>query len=209
MGRFVLLYLFIGLVMGLAACAPQLEPEESCNFVRNSMERRVSWSDTPLVVGVEDTVPTYFHDEIKKAMHTWETVLGGKKLFKPELKTIHRSEVNTVNISFLWETSWAATPSGGASGIPGAKEQAKTSISFQSDNIYRAIVFYNAQDNEFSAGAHYGATDIASVTLHELGHAIGLDHIQQEDSVMYPKLKTNTVRMEPTETDINSLQCEY
>lgn len=195
--------------MGLAACAPQLDPEESCNFVQNSMQQRVSWVESPLVVGVEDTVPREFYPEIERAMAKWQQVLGGKQVFEPKVKSIRRNEVNTVNISLLWEMSWASTPSSGGNASTNNVEQAKTSISFQSDNIYRAVIFYNASQNLFSVGRMPGHTDMASVTLHELGHALGLDHIQSRTSVMYPKLMTNTERMEPTEEDVNSLQCEY
>jgi hypothetical protein len=194
--------------MGLAACAPQLEPEESCNFVQNSMGRRVSWATKPITVGVENTVPAAFYPEIEKAMAKWEEVLGGKKIFDPQLRTIRRDEVNSVNISMLWETAWASTPSSGNASV-NTVEQAKTSISFQSDNIYRAVVFYNVADNLFSVGEMPGHTDMASVSFHELGHALGLDHVQDTRAVMYPKLKTNTVRMDPTEDEVKSLQCEY
>jgi predicted Zn-dependent protease len=209
LGRFVLLYLVIGLVMGLAACAPQLDPEESCNFVQNSLKRRVSWATQPITVGVEDTLPSYFHDEIKSAIATWERVLGNSELFVDDLKTITRNEVDQVNISLLWELDWQSTPAAETSQDPSAVEQAKTSIAFQSDNLYRAMIFFNAAQNEFSVVKEPGRTHLASVALHEIGHALGLYHIDNKKAVMYPKLKTNTIRMEPSEMDITSLQCEY
>ena len=57
----------------IQACAPQFQPEESCNFVQNSQGQRVSWKDDlPIVFYIHESFPSEYKEALEASIEEWE-----------------------------------------------------------------------------------------------------------------------------------------
>lgn len=187
----------------LVACAPQVEPEESCNFIQNSQLQRVSWPHKSITVGLHKNVihenPEY-EAELEKALRRWVDA-SGTQLFG-SIQIVDDVDQGVVDILVRMETDWDDER---------YSEQAKTVLRYKGSDIYEAEVHLNREHNQFYAGVvkQAGKVHMESLLIHELGHAIGLKHISGEYSVMNTHLSTGKSRIYLSETDIQSVQCEY
>lgn len=102
-----------------------------------------------------------------------------------------------------WLTTWDSSES---------KEQGRTSVKWDISKIRDADIKINAQNFKYFLEGDSntsGKISIESLILHEMGHALGLKHIETTNSSMQPFLATAISRAVPAEVDINSLNCEY
>ena len=83
----------------------------------------------------------------------------------------------------------------------------------------REVERYNetfAESREFTQGDYYRTTitiytwsdrtELKLVLAHELGHALSLDHVENEDSIMYYLMGGQTGDLEPTEEDLAAFE---
>lgn len=192
----------------LVACGPKLQPQDSCNFVQNSQVQRVSWKGhLPISIWIHESVPAQFHPAVMRAMARWEYAIG-RPVFK--LGGIQKGEIATQRDNqntIYWMNTWSAGKTA---------EQARTTIFWTDATIDEADIFVNAsligeqQVFDFSAtDPSSSQVDFESLTLHELGHVLGLAHNTGERSVMNPNLASGLERRNVQGTDLNSLKCEY
>jgi hypothetical protein len=200
-------FLFVSLVLVsfiFIACQPKMKPEEDCNFVMSSHVQRVSWkNDLPVIMYIHASVPSEYKESLRLAAAQWNYKLG-KTFFSIQdgLESLPaESSKDGLNVIY-WKNSWEPSRS---------SEQARTTIHWRGDKIIEADINVNAKNNVFAAFGEIapGKVDFVSLMVHELGHVLGLQHIQGEESVMNPTLAQNIQRSEPTQTDLNSLKCEY
>lgn len=94
-------------------------------------------------------------------------------------------------------------------------EQARTSISFRGDYIYEADMLIDGSElfyySEAEARSSARRVQFKSLMVHELGHVLGLAHIEIPgvNSVMHPKLEYGQLRTTLDEVDVASIACEY
>ena len=197
------LSILIASSVGLVACQPKLDPEADCNFVMSSQIQRVSWKGKfPVKLYISQDVPIELRESIRIAASQWNYKLNKEALLIYEADNIPQSpEKDGVN-GIYWQTSWNDGK---------ATEQARTTIFWKGDTINEADVLVNAKDHMFSSfgSLEPSKIDFTSLMVHELGHVLGLQHVQSEPSVMAPTLSQSTARIVPTELDVNSLKCEY
>lgn len=183
------------------ACA-DMSPQESHNFVLNSQGQRVSWAKKKVTVGLHtsagdaDTIYA-----LEEALLIWEQMTG-LDLFE-YVGVLSQDEINKADIKIYWRKDvWEESKK---------MEQARTLIQWRGAEIYNAVMGINDKDYDFFVHEKvFGKVDLVAIFVHELGHALGLDHIIEPNSVMQPQLAKNVDdRRIPQPGDIESLQHEY
>ena len=186
------------------ACAEKPQPEESCNFVQNSLKQRVSWeNDVPVVFYIHRSVPGPFFGAIEQAIEEWN-IKAGRELIKIGgwTNSGEKPEKDGANIVY-WLNSWEKDR---------PFEQARTTIYWSEDRIYEADIRVNSKNFNFFwvEDPIVGHVDVQSLLLHEFGHALGLAHAPNtQESVMVTTLASATLRREAQSVDLSSLSCEY
>lgn len=203
------LALLAAIGLGLQACAQQPpSPQESCNFVQNGEQQRVSWgSQTPVVMYVDHRVPDEFLPAITAAAKVWNKEIGREVLkIVPGATTNGMPTQDSRNVIYFMK-DWEREK---------ANEQARTTVYWAGDRIYEADIRINGRDFEFFSGEQMvaGRVDMESLLLHELGHVLGLGHTDPVDnetaeSVMVRSLPSATKRRELMSVDVKSIRCEY
>lgn len=198
------------------ASAPSMAADDdSCGFTMNVRRQRVSWKQN-VVIYADESCPATFHDHIESAVRNWNRVL--------------ENTAETVRIEFKGKTSGFQLPNNhdgknvvSCGALPGGKNQSRhaiTSLKTVGRDIVNADImidtelfcFKDAVEGKNLHSCHKGQggpVDLASVVKHEMGHVLGLDHSEYEDSLMYPTLRHGQVRRDLSAMDTRNLKCEY
>jgi hypothetical protein len=178
--------------------------ELDCGFVQNVYGERISWkNNTPISFHIHESLPSRYHNSIEAAMEKWNQVTG-RPLFKLLSKNYAgdvKPRQDGVNVIY-WMTTWESNKK---------LEQGRTSIYWVGNQIREADIRINASNFSFYLDTARTPVDVhfESLILHELGHVLGLKHIDEADSVMATYLLHNTKRVEVSALDTSSLNCEY
>lgn len=88
-----------------------------------------------------------------------------------------------------------------------------TAYSFDTDSkiITNADIIFNDQYYTFSYGnpVLVNEIDFESSLLHELGHFLGMSHVQEKESIMYPSLNKGQIKRNISEKDKERIQNRY
>lgn len=200
--------LILTLVVGVLvqACAPQLSPQQSCNFVMSSDSQRVSWgSQVPVILYVDSSVPPEFYESIRKGIERWNSDLGREVLKLGGWTSAYATERQD-GVNVIYWVSGRRWPTDSVN----KDKQAITTIYWAADRIFESDIRINNDGFSYSTGElAAGRVDFESLIVHELGHVLGLEHSSAAGTVMAVKLKDNTDRRKPAPIDIQDLKCEY
>ncbi len=195
-----------GVLLGLFACAPNPKAEESCNFVQNVYGQRISWKDqVPIPLMVHSNFPKEYLPALERAIKTWENS-AGRRLFAIT-STQYQDSASPAKDGqsvVYWLHNWEPEK---------PTEQARTSIYWVGNQIREADLRINDKNFDFytdtsntNKGVH-----LESLLIHELGHILGLKHIDGTDnnSVMATYLALQVKRENLSDIDKEALSCEY
>lgn len=196
----------ISFALAMQACSRPLAPQESCNFVQNPEQQRVSWkSRLPVKLIVHNSVPVNAYATLDKAVAEYNaTIGGGREIFRIAVRGSDgamepRKDGNSV---IYWFNTWdPAKPT----------EQARTTIYWSGVQIFEADIRINAKNFDYYMGddQNFSDLDLQSLLVHELGHALGLAHSANNGSVMNFSLNEGQDRRKLTDSDKSNLRCEY
>jgi hypothetical protein len=212
----ILLGLVLAVSVYLTSCSPT--PQKDCGFVQNIYGQRIAWKlRQPVKVYVDVSVPKELRPALYRAAKTWEDQ-AGRNLFEfiedsTELnKAPSRDSKNAIYFLSNWESDRSS-------------EQGRTSVYWAGDQIQEADIRVNGadfgyydQDTLSLVGSanlrQQGVTprngySFEALLLHELGHFLGLKHRDSGSTVMATHLAAYTNRTQLSQTDQESIRCEY
>lgn len=201
----VTLLAMVALGGGVSGCGYTAKPEaqQSCNFVQNSYGQRVSWNnELPVSLYIHESFPMEYQNALVGAIEQWERSLG-RRLFV--ISGIIRGEnvPRRDGISAVyWMSDWEENKT---------NEQARTTIYWDGSQIREADIRVNTRDFRYTVARtpDIQSVDLESLLVHELGHALGLQHNDAQGSVMAVNLGNGVDRRLPQPVDVESMKCEY
>ncbi len=205
--------LVFGLVtLFLTACNPtnlekfRTNKEEPCGFVSNNESQRVSWKNNlPITIYLHADFPSEYRESVEKAMKTWEQSLN-RPLFILSTESFVGSIIpqqDDVSVIY-WLSTWDKK---------NKKNQANTDIFVRGNEIIEADISVNATFKDFTFYTDKPSDDkqvhLESLLIHELGHILGLEHNEEDASVMKSALPFKEERIKIDTVDIENMKCEY
>lgn len=183
------------------------EPQNSCYFVQNKYEQRVSWkSNLPIKFRVHKDTPPEARESITQAATEWN-LISSKNVIEivnweaeGSPSTSYADRVPTI----FWKKDWEEEK---------AQEQARTVIVWSDNTLRDADIWLNSKNFNFSYFGdefEYTKVDLVSLLVHEMGHALGFAHTHSHESVMYPRLARGFDRRSINHLeDLEAYSCEY
>lgn len=190
----------------LTACGRNIEPEESCNFVQNSQQQRVSWQGrTPVKMFVHESVPKEYYQAIRDAVKEWNVALNYDALTIVSFGTTGENlpKRDGYSVIYWMKNRWE---------LDRSNEQARTTVYWSGTQIYEADIRVNDFNFDFFVAEEeksYRKVHFTSLMVHEFGHVLGLAHNDDKQSVMQVSLSNGELRDKLGVEDKDSLSCEY
>lgn len=171
------------------------------HYVKNAFynQQLVRWGKNPITykIIVNDSVPEYFVDEIKKAFLTWEKASNYQILF---LKT-----EDNPNIIVKFENNNSKDM------VEDKFVVAYTYPTISANLLEKMNINFYIKDN---LNNYYSNNQVYNTALHEIFHALGfMGHSSNKKNIMYLSKDAVIIqddkRAEPTKADIYTLQLLY
>lgn len=174
----------------------------SCSgFALNSFGQQLYWQPKfPITLAVNDSVPENYRAVIQKALKHWNDAANFEIfVLDPNINKSMEPKEDGANVIY-WRSSWDKNKS---------DLQASTNLYWTNQETREADILLNAHDFKITDNPKADEIDLESLLVHEMGHILGLGHIDGKDSVMISKLAFGEKRQQPSENDLKNLSCRY
>lgn len=175
---------------------------QNCIYIRNSSGQIVSWKGVrPIHFYMTKNIPSEWKQAILDAAKVWTTSLGTELIhIKNDVLGSDSPNYDKKNIIYWIDT-----------GALFNYQQGQTITRWTKNQIQDADILINSKDFRFYSddSAEKNRIHLKSLMIHEFGHALGLKHVNEVISVMYPELAYLQVRTDLSEIDLTSMKCEY
>jgi hypothetical protein len=139
---------------------------------------------------------------VEDAARVWNQVGVGLTVTVDPALAPGVAERDGVNSIFFVTTGWPSDPAELA--------LTYTRISSRTGEIIEADIAINAQHHVFSQDGNPQDYDLQNVITHEIGHALGLDHLDDPDATMYARIDPGeTKKRDLNTTDETALRSHY
>lgn len=187
--------LLLLLSLTLISCTPPTssfdKKAKDLGFVTNQFNEALMWKKYPITLTISKSVPQEFYQDLESSIQAWNEA-AQKTLFILDTTSISDSHMPTKDqkniIYFL--SSWEEDRPG---------EQGRATLYWEGFEIKEADIRINIKDFTYFSKNSKPLTgekvvQINSLLIHELGHVLGLSHIDSHPSVMNPYLPSGTIR---------------
>lgn len=190
----------------LISCGPRNTSQGMANqnltcqgFQKNTSHWPLSWStEFPIKLTLDQSIPTNFYPDIFNAIITWNEA-ARIELFSLESRSDDLTPQQDGKNLISWQTVWNKQEN----------LQASTDLYWNEAQIMEADITLNAQHFRIRSNPKEQDLDFQSLLIHELGHALGLSHAHDENSVMMASLPLGETRRHPSVKDIQNIRCRY
>lgn len=173
----------------------------SCAGFKKNDRRSIFWSKSfPIKLYVNASFPEDKIIALTNAIYIWNTTFDSD-LFNTEIgfSTSLTPTKDQKNVIY-WQTNWVSTD----------LRNGTTLLYPESNNIIEADIILNAGNFILTADIPLSfETDLTSLLVHELGHVLGLAHLDVETSIMQTVLQAGDIRHNLSAQDIENIRCMY
>jgi hypothetical protein len=176
----VKIIILVAIAILVAGCGQ----ERSCGFFTTTIGQRIAWKGHDTVTfKISPTADAYLIAASKEAALVLNNSIGREFVVVEETYIISDSD-NTIRV--------------------GPTKHPQTAFTTWKADINR--LSYAKITVSQNAIKHF---DLVSILLHEFGHAVGLAHSNDSQSVMFFSLGPTEIKRSFTYTDVKNLKCEY
>ncbi len=141
------------------------------------------WDHSPITVYIDDRdVPEHYSPSyrtgVENALDFWEKGGNGRLSYEPEFQIV---DVDDADIMIMWVEN-LENDAGVEDGVAGFARPYIVNGRFE-----RVEIVLETGNYEGYAWRQYGDISMEDIAAHEIGHALGLGHVNDRNDIMYPK----------------------
>ncbi len=178
-------------------------------FLPNVSDRQVGYRLDP--AGSDDIADGSDLAAVARAFRTWSSVTGSALRFFDDGPASGRTTLNDGEFCVFWNEASTVIDQGTASADDDMSIAGALAVAFvyrrasgpEAGEIIDANIVFNGAQFAWTTdpAAHPSRYDVESVALHEIGHALGLDHSPVAASTLFPRMSTGHGRPRSLDAD--------
>lgn len=206
------------IILGLYGCGVQ-DQDKKYSYVEASTAATTKWSlaSFPLNFKISQAFDPAMIQVVNDMLNEWNISSNrGVTFFNGATLTTEKNYANVNSyrdseLGIYRLTEWpTAFPSGALAVTQTYGQLRNAGTMFEFIEVFHADIMVNEQHFDFSVNFSFGAYDFGTVLLHELGHVLGLKHVEANvDTVMLSGITKWTVINEVYQYDQDYLDRNY